>query len=208
MPAVLTTGILWPNGQFHCSWNIVCFFFWLISLMVNQWGIYLSSALALCHSPKLGHHLFPPSQWGHLLFAPSQWGNLLFPPSKWRHPLFRPFLSYFLCKDTFFIFLSVREVRNKCEEQDKEKKNSTTTEKLIRSLKKLLIPFFTQQVLPGLKRIVMGKWHLIQNQQRPREIFKETPIIFYHGGKSPIRTISSPQKLTGPSLMLDGSDIL
>ena len=30
----------------------------------------------------------------------------------------------------------------------------------------------------------MGKWHLIQNQQRLREIFKEPPLISYRKGKS------------------------
>ena len=30
----------------------------------------------------------------------------------------------------------------------------------------------------------MGKWHLVQNQQRVREIFKETPVISYSKGKS------------------------
>ena len=65
--------------------------------MVNQWGIYLSSALALCHSPQLGHHLFPPSQWGHLLFPPSQWGNLLFPSSQLEKSSL-----LVLCFDIFF----------------------------------------------------------------------------------------------------------
>ena len=62
-------------------------------------------------------------------------------------------------------------------------------------VKKILIPFVTQyqQALPGLKRILMGKWHLIQNQQCLREIFKETPIISYRKGKSLIRTTSSPK---------------
>ena len=30
----------------------------------------------------------------------------------------------------------------------------------------------------------MGKWHLIQNQQRLREIFREPPLISYRKGKS------------------------
>ena len=38
--------------------------------------------------------------------------------------------------------------------------------------------------LPSLKKILMGKWHLIQNQQRLREIFKEPPLISYRRGKS------------------------
>ena len=103
-----------------------------------------------------------------------------------------------------------REAWNKCEAQDEGKRNSPTTEKQIRSRKKLLIPFVTQyqQALPGLKRILMGKWHLIQNQQRLREIFKKTPIISCHKGKSLIRNTSSPQKLIGPSLILDGSEVV
>ena len=30
----------------------------------------------------------------------------------------------------------------------------------------------------------MGKWHLIQNQQGPREIFKEPPLISYRKEKT------------------------
>ena len=83
-------------------------------------------------------------------------------------------------------------------------------EKQIRARKKLLIPFVTQyqQALPGLKRILMGKWHLIQNQQRLREIFKETTSMSYRNGKYLIRNTSSPQKLIGPSLILDGSEVV
>ena len=103
-----------------------------------------------------------------------------------------------------------REARNECEAQDEGKRNSPITEKQIRARKKLLIPFVTQyqQALPGLKRILMGKWHLIQNQQRLREIFKETTILSYRNGKSLIRNTSSPQKLIGPSLILDGSEVV
>ena len=55
-----------------------------------------------------------------------------------------------------------------------------------KSARKKLLPFVTQYhlALPSLKRILMGKWHLIQNQQRLREIFKEPPFISYHKGKS------------------------
>jgi len=38
--------------------------------------------------------------------------------------------------------------------------------------------------LPNLKDTLMGKWHLIDNQPQLREIFKESPIISYHKGKS------------------------
>ena len=44
---------------------------------------------------------------------------------------------------------------------------------------KNLLPFVSQYhpTLPSLKRIIilMGKWHLIQNQQRLREMFKKAP---------------------------------
>ena len=39
------------------------------------------------------------------------------------------------------------------------------------------------------KKLVMGKWHLIQNQQRLREIFKEPPFNSYHiASENPLRT--------------------
>ena len=55
-----------------------------------------------------------------------------------------------------------------------------------KSARKKLLPFVTQYhpALPSLKKILMGKWHLIQNQQRLREIFKEPPLISYPKGKS------------------------
>ena len=55
-----------------------------------------------------------------------------------------------------------------------------------KSARKKLLPFVTQYhpALPSLNKILMGKWHLIQNQQRLREIFKEPPIISYRKGKS------------------------
>ena len=55
-----------------------------------------------------------------------------------------------------------------------------------KSARKKLLPFVTQYhpALPSLKKILMGKWHLIQNQQRLREIFKEPPLISYRKGKS------------------------
>ena len=48
-----------------------------------------------------------------------------------------------------------------------------------KSARKKLLPFVTQYhpALPSLKKILMGKWHLIQNQQQLREIFKEPPLI-------------------------------
>ena len=55
-----------------------------------------------------------------------------------------------------------------------------------KSARKKLLPFVPQYhpALPSLKKILMGKWHLIQNQQRLREIFKEPPLISYRKGKS------------------------
>ena len=55
-----------------------------------------------------------------------------------------------------------------------------------KSARKKLLPFVTQYhpALPSLKKILMGKWHLIKNQQRLREIFKEPPLISYRKGKS------------------------
>ena len=50
----------------------------------------------------------------------------------------------------------------------------------------ILLPFVTQfqPSLPGLKNILMEKWHLIENQPLLREIFKEPPLISYRKGKS------------------------
>ena len=44
--------------------------------------------------------------------------------------------------------------------------------------KKILLPFVTQYhpALPNLKKILTGKWHLIQNQSQLRNIFKEPPL--------------------------------
>ena len=38
--------------------------------------------------------------------------------------------------------------------------------------------------LPNLKDILMGKWHLIQNQLYLRNTFKESPLISHRKGKS------------------------
>ena len=52
---------------------------------------------------------------------------------------------------------------------------------------KKILPFVTQYhpALPNLKNILMGRWHLMQNQPYLRNIFKETPLISYRKGKSP-----------------------
>ena len=48
------------------------------------------------------------------------------------------------------------------------------------------MPFVTQYhpALPNLKKILMGKWHLIQNQPHLRNIFKEPTLISYRKAKS------------------------
>ena len=38
--------------------------------------------------------------------------------------------------------------------------------------------------MPNLNKILMSKWHLIQDQPLLREIYKEPPIISYKRGKS------------------------
>ena len=49
-----------------------------------------------------------------------------------------------------------------------------------------LMPFVTQYnpSVPNLKKILMSKWHLIENQALLREIYREPPFIFYRKGKS------------------------
>ena len=37
--------------------------------------------------------------------------------------------------------------------------------------------------LPNVKNILMGKWHLIQNQPYLKEVFQGPPILSYHKGK-------------------------
>ena len=48
-----------------------------------------------------------------------------------------------------------------------------------KNARKKILPFVTQYhpALPNLKNILMGKWHLIQNQPYLRKIFKEPPLI-------------------------------
>ena len=55
-----------------------------------------------------------------------------------------------------------------------------------KNARKKILPFVTQYhpALPNLKNILMGKWHLIQNQPYLRNIFKEPPLILYRKGKS------------------------
>ena len=55
-----------------------------------------------------------------------------------------------------------------------------------KSTKKKILPFITQYhpALPNVKNILMGKWHLIQNQPYLKEIFQEPPILSYRKVKS------------------------
>ena len=52
--------------------------------------------------------------------------------------------------------------------------------------KQEILPFVTQHEpsVPNIKQILMKNWHIIQNQPRLREIFKEPPIISFRKGKS------------------------
>ena len=46
----------------------------------------------------------------------------------------------------------------------------------------------------NLENILMDKWHLIQNQPLPREIFREPPLISYRKGK-PLKDMFVKAKL-------------
>lgn len=52
--------------------------------------------------------------------------------------------------------------------------------------KKKILSFETQYhpALPKLKNILMGRWHLIQNQPHLKERFQEPPTLSYCTGKS------------------------
>ena len=84
------------------------------------------------------------------------------------------FLSYGLLKTSSS---SLFEVNFTDRERSLENKDNST--------KKKILPFVTQYhpALPNLKNILMGKWHLIQNQPHLREVFKEPPILSYPKGK-------------------------
>ena len=64
-----------------------------------------------------------------------------------------------------------------------ERKNALTQKQ---NAHKKILPFVTQfqSSLPCLKKILMEKWHLIQNQPLLREIYKEPPLISNRKGKS------------------------
>ena len=63
-----------------------------------------------------------------------------------------------------------------------QQRNKTTYKKLL--------PFVTQYhpALSSLKKILMWKWHLIQNQQRLREMFKEPPLKYLIARENLLRT--------------------
>ena len=65
-----------------------------------------------------------------------------------------------------------------------ERKTSSTNRN--KTAQQKILPFVTQYhpALPNLKKILMGKWHLIQNQPQLRNIFKEPPVLSYRKGKS------------------------
>ena len=90
----------------------------------------------------------------------------------------------------FKIGLKNRGYPNKFSEKFLSEVNFTDRERSLEnkdnSTQKKILPFVTQYLpaLPNLKNILMGKWHLIQNQPHLREVFKETPILSYRKGKS------------------------
>ena len=67
-------------------------------------------------------------------------------------------------------------------------RQETALQKSNKSALKNPLPFVTQYRLYLDWRKYYGKWHLIQNQQRLREIFKEPPLTSYRKGK-PIKGI-------------------
>ena len=65
-----------------------------------------------------------------------------------------------------------------------ENRNAALTQKPKEN--KRILPFVTQYQpsVPNLKQILMKNWHLIEQQPRLKEIFKEPPIISYRRGRS------------------------
>ena len=90
----------------------------------------------------------------------------------------------------FKIRLKNRGYPNKFSEKFLSEVNFTDRERSLEnknnSTQKKILPFVTQYhpALPNLKNILMGKWHLIQNQPHLREVFREPPILSYRKGKS------------------------
>ena len=52
--------------------------------------------------------------------------------------------------------------------------------------RKVILPLLTEYrpSAPNLKTILMIKWHLIENQPMPREIYKDPPLLSYRKGRS------------------------
>ena len=77
-----------------------------------------------------------------------------------------------------FLEKHLLDVNFKDRKRSLENKNNSTEKKTL--------PFVTQYqpALPNLKNILLGKWHLIQNQPHLNEIFQEPPILSYRKGKS------------------------
>ena len=67
---------------------------------------------------------------------------------------------------------------NKVLSEVKFEERKSTLQQKERKDKKIL-PFVTQyhQAVPNLKKILMSKWHLIQNQPLLREVCKEPPTV-------------------------------
>ena len=70
----------------------------------------------------------------------------------------------------------------------RRQENNPLTEQQICQSKKTTTFCYTIQTIPPsfthAEENTMGKWHLIKNQQRLREIFREPPLISYRKGKS------------------------
>ena len=70
----------------------------------------------------------------------------------------------------------------------RRQENNPLTERQICTSKKPTIFCYTIQTIPPgftyTEEDTMGKWHLIQNQQRLREIFRQPLLISYRKGKS------------------------
>ena len=52
--------------------------------------------------------------------------------------------------------------------------------------RKNILPSVTEYrpSVPNLKTMLMGKWHLIENQPLLREIYKDPPLLPYRKGRS------------------------
>ena len=57
--------------------------------------------------------------------------------------------------------------------------------------------------VPNLKKIIMHKWYLIENQPLLREVFKDPPIISYKRGKSLQDILNKEDKMKEGEIQLD-----